>query len=80
MLEQRTINNAHCHERSMALWSDLMIPDLNELKLILIGASGMFCIDSLFGVVPNYWSVCTAAWAYGLLCAWYHYPKAFDLH
>jgi hypothetical protein len=64
----------------MALWSDLMIPDLNELKLILIGGSGMFCIDSLFGVVPNYWSVCTAAWAYGLLCAWYHYPKAFDLH
>ena len=79
MHKQRTINIAHYNERSMALRSTIMIMNLVELKLILIGGSGMYCINSLFGIVPDYWAVCSGAWGYGLLCARYHYPKAFDL-
>jgi len=56
------------------------VPNIKELQLILIGGSGMYLIDSLFGVSPDYWAVCTGAWAYGLLCAWYHYPEEFDIN
>ena len=78
MHKQRTINIAHCHERSVALWSTIM-EEIENLKYLLMGGAGMWMILSFTGHDAGYWNVIAGAWGYGLLCAWIVIPQAFDL-